>query len=505
MIRKDLETAILRKFNQEKWTIGTICAEFGVHHSTVERVLRDNDARERMRRPLRSSLEVWLPMIEEYLGKFPNLCASRLFQMAVERGHRGSEDHFRHYVAHFRPRKPGEAFMPLRTLPGEQGQVDWGHFGTVQVGKAERRLVAFVLVLSYSRRIFLRFGFDMRMSGFLDGHQRAFEHFGGIPRVLLYDNLKSAVVERMGDIIQLHPAMLTFSSWHGYEPRPVAVARGNEKGRVERSIRYIRTNFFEARKWKDLDDLNAQALHWCDEIAAARPWPQDRSRRVHEAIAEETPTLLPLPADRFPCEDRREVHSQKMPYIRYDLNDYSVPHTHVQRTLTVFATPEEVRVVDGQEVVAVHVRSYDKHAQIEDPAHLEGLLAHKHGAKRHRTQDRLIEAVPQTRELLVLLAGRGDGLGRAVSQMMRLLERYGMADFTEAVALAHAANTPHPNNLRLLLEKIRHRRGLPEPMLAPVVTHPRLRDLHVRPHALTDYDRLLAGKSLTPKENDHDD
>ena len=214
---------------------------------------------------------------------------------------------------------------------------------------------------------------------------------------------------------------------------------------------------------------------------------------------------MALPADQFPCADRKEVHSQKTPYVRYDLNDYSVPFRLVQRTLTVFATPEEVRVVDGQEVVAVHVRSYDKHAQIEDPAHLEGLLAHKHGAKRHRTQDRLIEAVPQTRELLVLLAGRGDGLGRAVSQMMRLLERYGMADFTEAVALAHAANTPHPNNLRLLLEKIRHRRGLPEPMLAPVVTHPRLRDLHVRPHALTDYDRLLAGKSRTPKENDHDD
>lgn len=97
----------------------------------------------------------------------------------------------------------------------------------------------------------------------------------------------------------------------------------------------------------------------------------------------------------------------------------------------------------------------------------------------------------------MLLAGRGDGLGGAVSQTMRLAERHRLTDFAEAVALAHAANTPHPNNLRLLLEKIRHRRGLPEPMLAPVVTHPRLRNLHVRPHAPTDHDRPNAACVVT--------
>ncbi|TSA39551.1 IS21 family transposase [bacterium] len=503
MISDQLAHEILRLFAVEKWSQGAIARELRLHHSVVARVLSQTSPTPP--KPQHSKLAAWLPLIEDTLAKYPTACASRIFEMAVERGHRGAPSHFRAFVAQYRPRKSTEAFIRLRTLPGEQGQVDWGHFGKVKVGRAERKLVAFVMVLSYSRRIFLRFGYDIGMAGFLDGHQRGLEHFGGVPRVLLYDNLKSAVLERVGVAIRMHPTMLNLAGHYGYEPRPVGVARGNEKGRVERSIRFIRNSFFAAREWTDLDDLNAQALAWCDGLAADRRWPEDHSRTVRDAILHEQSSLMALPADQFPCADRREVHSQKTPYVRYDLNDYSVPFRLVQRTLTVFATPGEVRVVDGQEVVAVHVRSYDKHAQIEDPAHLEGLLAHKHGAKRHRTQDRLIEAVPQTRELLVLLAGRGDGLGRAVSQMMRLLERYGMADFTEAVALAHAANTPHPNNLRLLLEKIRHRRGLPEPMLAPVVTHPRLRDLHVRPHALTDYDRLLSGKSRTPKENDHDD
>jgi transposase len=500
MIPEQLAVEILRLFMVEKWSQGAIARELRVHHSVVARVIRQTCPQPP--KPQHSKLQTWAPLIEDTLAKYPGVKASRIYEMAVERGHRGAPSHFRAYVARFRPRKFTEAFMRLRTLPGEQGQVDWAHFGKVKIGKAERKLVAFVLVLSYSRRIFVRFGYDIGMAGFLDGHQAALEHFGGVPRVLLYDNLKSMVLERVGLAIRMNPVMLKFASHYSYEPRPVAVARGNEKGRVERSIRFIRDSFFAAREWKDLDDLNAQALAWCDGLAMDRRWPEDHRKTVRDAFEAERSSLLPLPADRYPCADRKEVHSQKTPYVRYDLNDYSVPHQLVQRTLTVFATPHEVRVVDGQEVVAVHERSYDKHRQIEDPAHLAGLAAKKDHARRHRAQDRLIAAVPQSRDLLALLAMRGDGLGHAVSHLSRLLERFGIVDFTEAVQLALAANTPHPNNVRLLLEKIRHRRGLPPPVLAPVVTRPHLRDLHVRPHALTDYDHRLLNQH---KEISHDD
>lgn len=501
MISEQLAVEILRLFEVEKWSQGAIARELRLHHSVVARVLRQTCPKPP--RPQHSKLDAWAPLVEETLAKHPDVHASRIFQMAVERGHRGAPSHFRAYVAKFRPRKSTEAFVRLRTLPGEQGQVDWGHFGKVRVGNAERKLVAFVMVLSYSRRVFVRFGYDIGMAGFLDGHQRALEHFGGVPRVLLYDNLKSMVLERVGTAIRMNPVMLQFARHYRYEPRPVNVARGNEKGRVERSIRYIRSSFFAAREWTDLEDLNAQALAWCDGLAMDRRWPEEQRRTVRDAFEAERTALLPLPADRFPCADRKEVHSQKTPYVRYDLNDYSVPHRLVQRTLTVFATPQEVRVVDGQEVVATHVRSYDKHRQIEDPVHLADLTAHKHRARRQRAQDGLIAAVPQSRDLLVLLAQRGDGLQTASSQLVRLLERFGAADFAQAVELALAAKTPHPNNIRLLLEKIRHRRGLPDPPVTPVVTRAHLRDLHVRPHALSDYDRL-SHKSMTPEENDNE-
>jgi hypothetical protein len=153
-----------------------------------------------------------------------------------------------------------------------------------------------------------------------------------------------------------------------YEPRPVAVARGNEKGRIERSIRFVRESFFAARRWRDLDDLNAQAHEWCRGRAAHRPWPDDRRRTVAEVFEEERPKLLALPDDAFPTERICEVKVGKTPYARFDGNDYSVPHTFVRRVLCVVSSEKRVRILDGAVVLCEHVRSWDKGEQIEDPA-----------------------------------------------------------------------------------------------------------------------------------------
>ncbi len=111
------------------------------------------------------------------------------------------------------------------------------------------------MVLSHSRQIFQRFFLDARMENFLRGHVAAFSAWNGVPRVLLYDNLKSVVLERRGDAIRFHPTLLGFAGHYRFEPRPVAVARRNEKGRVERAIRYVRDGFFAARSFEDLDDI----------------------------------------------------------------------------------------------------------------------------------------------------------------------------------------------------------------------------------------------------------
>ncbi|HLN09449.1 MAG TPA: IS21 family transposase, partial [Xanthobacteraceae bacterium] len=359
-IAPELEAQILRYYHAEKWRINTIARQLHVHHSTVQRVLTQAGLPRIGVVRRACAIDPYVPFVTQTLERFPTLTASRLFVMVRERGYQGSASQFRHRVALLRPRRRTEAYLRLRTLPAEQAQVDWGHFGHLVIGRARRPLMAFVMVLSYSRQIYLRFFLDARMPSFLAGHAGAFAAMGGVARVILYDNLKSAVLERQMDAIRFHPTLLAFAAHHRFEPRPVAPARGNQKGRVERAIRYVRDAFFAARRFTDLADLNAQAAAWSWGLAADRPCPEEASISVRTAFAQEQPLLLPLPADAFACQERVEVHIGKTAYARFDLNDYTVPHTHVQRTVVVLADTERVRILDGTTELANHPRCYDR-------------------------------------------------------------------------------------------------------------------------------------------------
>jgi hypothetical protein len=350
--------------------------------------------------------------------------------------------------------------------------------------------MAFVMVLSYSRQIFLRFFLDARMENFLRGHVAAFEAWQGVPRVLLYDNLKSAVLERRGDAIRFHPTLLGFAGHYRYEPRPVAIARGNEKGRVERAIRYVRDAFFAARPFTDLDDLNVQAEAWCNGQAADRRCPEDLKRSVREVFTEEAPRLLPLPDNPAPLLERVAVSVGKTAYVRFDLNDYSVPHTYVRRVLTVLADPHEVRIVDGSAVLACHPRSYDRDAQIELPGHVEALVKQKRAARQHRATDRLVQAAPASQTLLIRAAERGANLGTITAALMRLLAQTSAAEMQAAILEALQRGVPHPNAVRLALVRRREQRGEPPPVGVALPAHLQARDTTVRPHALETYDQL---------------
>ncbi len=436
MIPRDLENRIVRLHYVEQWRITTIARAVGVHHGTVRRVLlsRGVNLDEVVPRP--SIVDPYRDFIDETLKQYPKLPASRLYEMVKERGYPGAPDHFRSLVAQHRPKRTAEAYVRRTTLPGEEAQVDWGHFGTLDVPGGHRSLYAFVVVLAHSRHVFLRFFLDMKMGTFLHGHALAFDDFGGVPRVLLYDNLKSVVLDRQGDIIRFNPHIMDFATHYRFEPRACNVARGNEKGRVERGIRYIRSSFIPARSWADLDDLNAQAARWCTEVADRRRWVQDRTLSVGEAFTEERSRLLAPPEAPYTTEDRLVVSIGKVPYARFDRNDYSVPHDRVCRRLTVLATPTTVRLLDGAEVVAVHPRHWGRGQTIEEPAHIDGLVEAKRRARRHKGLNRLAEGVPSCHDLLKAAAERGHSLGSMVSALLRLMDRYGPDVVEAAVAEA---------------------------------------------------------------------
>lgn len=504
-ISKEKEAEILRYYHVEKWPVGTISKQLYVHHNTVHRVLSQATGMTRKERTLRESIiDPYLPFIKETLKKYPSLCASRLYGMVKERDYPGGPDHFRHLIAEHRPRKAAEAFLRLKTLPGEQGQVDWGHFSHITIGQAKRPLMAFVVVLSWSRQIFLRFYLNQQTSNFLRGHVAAFEHWQGLPKVLLYDNLKSATLERRGDAIRFNPQLLEFAAHYHYEPRPVAVYRGNEKGRVERAIRYIRDNFFAAREFSDLDDLNAQAMQWCQGQSADRLCPEDKTMTVREAFEKERPKLLSLPDNHWPTDERIEVKIGKTPYARFDLNDYSLPHTHVRQTLTITASLEKVRILDGQQELAVHPRSFDKGQQIEKQEHINALIEMKGKARKYRGQDRLIKAIPQCQDLLNEAALRGDNLGSITSTLLRLLDRYGCSEVTIAVCEAMKRGVPHPNAVRQTLQKRQDERHELPPIAVSLPDDKRVRDISVKTHDLEDYDYLNPQDKESKEDKNND-
>lgn len=489
-ITTEKEAEILRYAHAEKWRVGTIAKQLGVHHTTVTRILEHNGLPRARRITGPSIIDPYLSLITQTLKAFPNLPASRLYAMACERGFEGGESHFRSRIAELRPKSIPEAYLRLKTLPGEQGQIDWGHFGQITVGQATHSLIAFVVVLSWSRRIYLEFFLNAQMSNFLRGHEGAFRAFEGIPRVCLYDNLKSAVLERKGDAIRFHPTLLEFAAHYRYEPRPVAVYRGNEKGRVERAIRYIRDNFWPARTWKDLDDLNAQAKIWCETTAMNRPCPEDRSMTVREAFRQEHPKLLSLPETFYPTAEQIEAKVGKTPYVRFERNDYSVPYTHTRKTLLIVADPSEIRVMDGGACIATHPRSYDKGQQIENPAHIETLIQRKRQAREHRGNDRLAHACPASRKLLEQAAERGDNLGSIVATLLRILDQYGAMETEQAILESLSRGVSHPHGVRQALERRREEQDRPTPIAVDLKKHPKAQGIAVKTHDLSLYDQL---------------
>lgn len=497
MIDEARTADILRLHFVEKWPVGTIASQLHLHHDTVERVL--SHAGLGPARHVRARLiDPYLPFVHDTLTAFPTLPASRLFAMVQERGYPGAPDAFRKIVACYRPRPYVEAFVRRRTLPGEEAQVDWAHFGSLSIGRARRTLYAFVMVLSFSRAVFLRFGLSSAMAAFLRGHVLGFQHFGGVARRLLFDNLKSLVLERQGDAIRYHPCALALAKHYHFEPVPCAPRRGNEKGRVERAIRYVRDNFFAARSFSDLDDLNAQALAWCLGPACERRVPDEPSLRVGEALEQERPRLVPLPPTPFEQDERKAVHIGKTPYARFDLNDYSVPSTHVRRTLVVAASEHRVRVLDGTETIADHARCYDRDVRIDNPAHLGELLERKRKARSGQGFERLYHAVPSSRVLMHRLAEQGGNLGAMTSALLGLLAITGNEALERAVAEAVRLGRTEPRAIRHLLDQDRRARGAPMPSSVPITRDPRLVASVVRPHSLDAYNALV------PKGSDHD-
>jgi hypothetical protein len=255
---------------------------------------------------------------------------------------------------------------------------------------------------------------------------------------------------------------------------------------VERAIRYVRDSFWAGRTFTTLAECNRQALLWRDQVAHQRRWPGGDHRTVSDVFAEEQPRLLSPALHAFSTDRIETVRSRKTIYVRFDLNDYSIPPDAVGRPLTLVASDTSVRVLDGQIEIARHLRSYDRHRPILDPVHQEALLKSKKKATHFMPLSRLEQAVPESRAFLDQALVHGETAGAQVSQLMKLLEQYGANALRRAIAEALERNTPHAYSVAFLLRR-KPRSTLPALDLSH---HPEAQSLDVRTHDLETYDAL---------------
>jgi transposase len=494
MITPEQHAEIRRLYYGEHWKVGTIAAALAVHHDTVRAAIAHDTQGVRRGTCRATQLDPYLPFLRDTLGQYPRLRATRLFEMIKARGYGGSVVQLRRVITLIRPAVT-TVYRRLTTLAGEEAQVDWGAFGSIRIGHGARPVSGFVMVLSYSRAVFALFTLDQTLESFLRGHVDAFAAWSGVPRTLVYDNLRSAVLERAGTAIRFHPRLLELAGHYHFAPRPCTPGRGNEKGKVERQIHYLRHAFFAARTFVDVDDLNAQFRRWRDDVAHQRPHPEQRDRPVAAVLADEQPRLLPLPTHPFDTDVMRTVISGKTPYVRFDRNSYSIPHTHLRRPLTLLASATTVRLIAGSGEIARHARSYDTGQVIEQEAHITALVAATRQANPSSARDRLRLAVPAVATLLERLAARGDSLRYHVSRLLALLDDYGPQELAVAVADALQRDALGAGAIAHILETRRRRRGLKPPIPIALPNHPGVRDLEVTPHRLETYDALTRSDS----------
>ena len=275
---------------------------------TVTYWLAQEHFRPRKPRPRHSKLDPFKPAIVQMLERYP-YSAAQVFQRLREHGFAGGYSLVKTYVRTVRPRRQA-AFLRLAFAPGECAQVDWGSFGSVPVGQTQRRLSFFVMVLCYSRMLYVEFTVSQTMEHFLACHQHAFEFFGGIPHKIMVDNLKSAVLKRtLGAAPVFNPTYADFAAHCGFTIAPCNVGKGNEKGRVENGVGYVKKNFLAGLEIPDFSALNPAATHWLETVANG----------VHGETREqptvlwhtERPSLRPLPLHPFDIATVAQVRASR--------------------------------------------------------------------------------------------------------------------------------------------------------------------------------------------------
>jgi transposase len=470
------------------------CETYGLGWHTLTKILaHDEPPGYRQSQPReKRKLAPFLPIIQQILEddrqapKKQRHTAKRIFQrLRDEHGFQGGETVVKDAVRAWN-QSHQEVFLPLSHPPGE-AQVDFGE-ATIRLAGQETKVALFVMTLPYSGAIFIQAFPRECTETFLEGHRRAFEFFGGVPKRISYDNSAIAVIEVLkGRERKLTREFLRLQSHYLFKEHFCLVRRANEKGHVERLLGFARRNFLvPVPQVESLAVLNQQLCERCladlSERTRGKPAPKS------ELLVEDQAAFLSLPKQPFEARRVAEGTANSESLVRFDTNDYSVPVQYAHRKLLVVATVEEVRLVYEDRLVAHHRRSWDRERIFFEPIHYLALLERKPGGFDYA---RPLENW-QLPECYALLRRRLEAADpqhgtRSFIRVLRLLEKYSLAQLTEAIEYGLDIDVIDADSIRTIVE---HRADRPVELF-PLDGRPHLVHVRVETTDVSSYQALL--------------
>ncbi len=451
---------VLRLGLIEGVSVRQIAKRLSISRKTVRKILGRHTAPPKPAAARGSLLDAYETPLRAILDDVPDILAPAVLERLRPLGYTGGVTILRARLRELRVgRRSPEAFLTLQFAPGEAMQVDWADFGFALPG-VPRRVSAFVAVLCHSRMLYIEFTVSQSMGSLLRCMEHCLAFFGGTAAVDIFDNMKTVVLLHTATATRFNPRFLEYARARGFGVRACNVRRGNEKGRVERPIGFVRTRFWPGRRFRDLLDLNVQATAWRDEFA---------NGRVHEVTGkvpalvfanEEKCKLRPLPATPFNTDDMEGTGVTKMFRVAFDRNTYSVPWRLVSQHVLARGDEHTVGVFLEDKQVAVHPRSWGVGEDLEHPSHKQKLLEHKPRAAGS-LPPALAPLGETGRQYFKLLAAGSRSIRRETVRLVLLVELFGAS--ATASAIDEVTQTGHVG-AEYVEYVLRHRRGLvPQP------------------------------------------
>lgn len=441
MLSPENQSEILSLYFGKKEKIRAIARKLNLDRRTVRRVIRRRSVLITPQSPHRTSiLDPFKEVIQEKLSKHPEIRAKTIMQLMRDQGYTGGYTTLAGWVSTQRKKRLPikEADLKIEFVPGEAAQVDWGEFPNA-LGDGIH-LHVFVMVFCYSRKLYIEFTRSEKFEDFIRCHENAFKYFNSLyPERCWYDNLPSAVSERMGRLIRFNARFLTYTGHHGFKPFACNPGKGNEKGRVEDGVKFIRSNFWEGREFKDFEDVNRQAIHWRDHIANCR---EHRATKKIPNLVFEHEEKTHLTSCNPIAYETDELFSKELRddfHIVYETNQYSAPWTLVGSVITVRVDADWIKIYYKNKFITRHKRCYLKNqSPFTKPEHKEGLLEIKPQAKNASLSWQLntVKSYGEPlAEYLEYLQYNSRSIRQEVTRLLALATVYGKE------ALSHAVTT----------------------------------------------------------------